>query len=833
MTNRGKHLGLMIGASLAGLAAPAWAGGAAGGAADDQTQAPQAPAARAERLNPTGRTIVLTVPAKDGPAYLGDVPLTIGADDSVSFPTDRTLQVLEPVLAPDVMTALRANLAGKPSIGPQDLVNVGINVTYDPRTLELRFEIPVEKRASRSLSVSALDQQSIGTFVRPADFSAYLNVRGSVDLYEEGPQSGFAAPVFLLNAAVRLKGPVFETDAIWSPGNNGVDFQRLGSRMVYDDTANLIRFALGDLDTQGRGFQSSPDIAGISIFRSYSVLNPQQTIRPRGDRTFTLSRNSVVEVLVNGQQVRRLQLGPGNYNLRDFPFAQGGNDIRLNVLDDTGRSEVLRFNLFLDQTQLAKGLSEFGLYAGVKAPLGLSGPVYSNQWATSGFYRRGISDRVTLGANFQADDQIKMGGVEAVFGTEFGTIGTQAAFSHTAGYGDGYALQATFQRLLQHTDGQSDSFNLFAELRSRRFAPITFLLADNQYEYELGGGYTHAFNANFYMGTNARFSKGRDARPDVHNYSLSAGYRLSPNASLTAETRYTRDSRGHEVSGFVTLTMRLGRNSSVRGEYDTRDNRTRLSYQTLHGGGVGSYNVTADVERSDFGSNVSLNASYFGNRAELGLSHFGTFTDGFGQSTGQRTSFRLGTSIAIADGVASIGRPIYDSFAVVKPHPSLNVDSVIVDPSSYGYTASTGVLGVATMPSLSSYSERTITVDVEGAKAGVDIGQGSFKLFPPYRSGYVLEVGSDYHLTALGTMLDIDGQPVALVSGKATELAHPERPAVTLFTNRQGRFGATGLAPGQWRLEMLDTKKSVYVITIPADADGVVRLGDISPVKEP
>ena len=832
MTNGGKHLGLMIGASLAALAAPAWAGTAAGSAADDQSQAPSAPAARAERLNPTGRTIILTVPGKDGPAYLGDIPLTISADDSLSFPTDRTLQVLEPVLSPDVLTALRSNLAGKAAIGPQDLVSVGINVTYDPRTLELRFEIPVEKRASRSLSVSALDQQSIGSFVRPADYSAYLNVRGSVDLYEDGPQSGFAAPVLLLNAAVRLKGPVFETDAIWSPGSNGVDFQRLGSRYVYDDTSKLIRFTLGDLDTQGRGFQSAPDIAGISFFRSYSVLNPQQVIRPRGDRTFTLNRNSVVEVLVNGQQVRRLQLGPGNYNLRDFPFAQGGNDIRLNVLDDTGRSEVLRFNLFLDQTQLARGLSEFGLYAGVKAPLGLHGPVYSNEWAMSGFYRRGINDRVTLGANFQADDRIKMGGIEAVFGTDFGTIGTQAAFSHTAGYGDGYALQATFQRLLQHSDGQSDSFNLFAEHRSRKFAPVSFLLADNQYQYELGGGYTHAFNASFYAGVNARFSKGRGTNLDVHNYSLSGGYRISPNASLTAEARYIEDSRGRQVSGFLTLTVRLGRNSSLRSEYDTRDNRARVSYQTLHGSGVGSYNLTADVERSDFGSNVSLNASYFGNRAELGLSHFGTFTRGFGQSTGQRTNFRLGTSLAIADGAASIGRPIYDSFAVVKPHPSLKVDSVIVDPSSYGYTASTGVLGVATMPSLSSYSERTITVDVEGAKAGVDIGQGSFKLFPAYRSGYVLEVGSDYHLTALGTMLDIDGQPVSLVSGKATELAHPERPAVTIFTNRQGRFGATGLAPGQWRLEMLDPKNSTYVITVPDDADGVIRLGDITPVKE-
>ncbi|MFM5947643.1 MAG: fimbrial biogenesis outer membrane usher protein, partial [Novosphingobium sp.] len=274
------------------------------------------------------------------------------------------------------------------------------------------------------------------------------------------------------------------------------------------------------------------------------------------------------------------------------------------------------------------------------------------------------------------------------------------------------------------------------------------------------------------------------------------------------------------------------RNPSVRGEYDTRDNRARLSYQTLHGSGVGSYTLTADLERSDFGSNASVNASYFSNIAELGLSHFGAFTNDFSSSTSQRTNFRFGTSLAVAGGEVSIGRPIYDSFAIVKPHKSLKVDSVIVDPSTFGYTASTGALGVATMPSLSSYSDRTVTVDVEGAKAGTDIGQGSFKLFPPYRNGYVLEVGSEYHFTALGTMLDVDGQPVSLVSGKAIELAHPDRPAVTIFTNRQGRFGATGLAPGQWRLEMLDTKNSTYVITIPEDADGVVRLGDITPVKE-
>ncbi len=832
MTYGGNRIRYLLGASLTVLAAPAYADTGAADSAADQATSPAAPAARAQRLNPTGRAIILTVPAKDGAAYLGDMPLTIGADDSLSFPAERTLQLLEPLLSPDVMTALRGSFTGKTTIGPGDFAGTGIEVAYNPRSLELVFTIPVEKRAARRVSVSALDRASVGSYVAAAPYSAYLNIRGSVDLYEDGAATGFQEPVFLLNAAVRLRLPVIETDAIYIPGSSGTDFQRLGSRVVFDDTKNLLRFTFGDLESQARGFQAAPDMAGISVLRSHSVLNPQQIIRPRGDRTFRLDRPSTVEVIVNGQQVRRLQLAPGNYNLRDFPFAQGGNDIRLNVLDDTGRTEVLRFNVFLDQTQLAKGIDEFGLYFGVKAPLGADGPIYQDQWVVSGFYRRGISDGLTLGANVQADDQIQMAGVEAMFGTPIGSFGTHLAYSSTKGYGDGFAVQATFQRLIQHRDGQADTFNLFFEHRSRRFAPVTFFLADNQYDYELGGGYTHAFSPDFYMGANARYSKGRGINPDVHSYTLSSGWRITPRATLSAEARYTEDTRGDEFSGFVTLTVRFGRTTSVRADYDTRDNRARLSYQSMHGTGVGSYNVTADAERSDFGSSLGFNANYFTNRAELGISHYGTFAGDFGDSTSQRTSFRLGTSIALAGGEVSIGRPIYDSFAIVKPHASLKKANVVVDPTPFGYTANTGTMGDATMPNLSSYSERVVTIDAEGAPSGVDIGQGSYRLFPGYRSGYVLEVGSDYHVTAMGVMLDIDGQPVSLVSGRATELAHPDRAPVTLFTNRQGRFGATGLAPGQWRIEMLDAKKSVYLITIPADAEGVVRLGEIAPAKE-
>ncbi|ALJ16173.1 fimbria/pilus outer membrane usher protein [Sphingopyxis macrogoltabida] len=834
MSRGGIRTILMLGAAgSVGLPGGALAADTAATGQDATTvvQPYAAPARPGVRYNSTGRAITLTVPAKDGANYLGDVPLTIQADDTLELPTRRTLQLLGLVLDPNFFSTLEDSLGTRATITPADLLPSGITLSYDPQTLELNFQIPAERRLARSVIVSPLDRERLGEVVRAADVSGYLNIRGTFDYVHAGGNEGFAAPLFLLDGATRIGGVVAESEAIWQPGVDGVDFQRLGSRLVYDDQENLIRWTAGDLQTIARGFQNAPDIAGISIFRSYSVLQPQQIIRPRGDRSFRLDRPSSVEVEINGQVVRRLQLNPGVYDLRDFPFTQGANNIRLSVLDDSGRSEVLNFNLFLDQTQLAKGLSEFGLYAGVKAPLGLRGPRYSDDYIVSGYYRRGLSDYLTLGVNAQFDKDSRLLGTEAVVATAVGTFATNLAVSDIDGLGTGFGGTLTFQRLIQRSDGQADTLNLFVETRSKKFGPVASFFIDNPYDFELGGGYSHAFTNQVYAGVDARYSHGRGTQPDLHSYRLNAGYRISPTASLTGDVRYEKDSRGDRVGAFLSLTIRFGRYTTARADYETRDNRTRLSFQTLKGQGVGSYNITADIDRSDVASGFNFNGNYIANRAELGLTHFGSFTDDFGHRTGQRTSFRLGTSLAFADGAFSIGRPIYDSFAIVSPHKTLKGANITLDPTPFGFTANSGTLGAATHSSLSSYADRTITVDAPNAPAGTDLGQGSFKLFPSYRSGYHLTVGSEYGVTALGTMTDIDGETVALVTGNAFELAHPERPPVTVFTNRQGRFGATGLAPGKWRVEMLDTKKSVFEIDIPDNGENIVRLGELTPVR--
>ncbi|HEY3811692.1 MAG TPA: fimbria/pilus outer membrane usher protein [Caulobacteraceae bacterium] len=794
-----------------------------------------APAAAPSRapINTTGHTINLTVPALDGAYDMGDMPISIDPNDKIEFSSQRVLDLLSKVLDQTYLQTLKTRFNGLSSVTTGSFADTGIAIVYDPKRLELVFLIPASMRASRSVSIAALDQAHMGSFAKPAQFSGYLNVRGNLDYVGAGSGGGLQDPVFALDGALNFNGVVLESSGVYQPGDANT-FQRIGTRLEYDDIPDLIRFTFGDLQATSRGFQAVPDMFGFSLFRSYGVLEPEFIARPRGDQQFTLTRASTVEIYVNGQLVRRLQLNPGNYNARDFPFTQGANNILLNVIDDTGARQTLTFSTFFDQTQLQPGLAEFGFYAGVMAPLGPDGPEYGHDWTYTGFYRRGITKDLTLGINSQGDEHDTQWGIEGVWGTPLGSFSGNAAISRVQNMGSGSAANITFQRLFQIGGGKASSFNLFFETRSSQFSSLTDTSPDNPYAWEVGGAYTQAITQDFYAGLDLRFNKGRENNRDVNSYRATMGYRITPTLGLTFDAIYDdTDITGNRknFSVVMSLTKRMTPWSSLRVDYDSKEERSTVTYQDQHGQGVGSYNLTADVEHTPSSTGFNGNFTYLGDRGELGVTSFSTFDSGFGSTTDSRTSVRFASSIAFADGTWSIGRPIYDAFAIVKPYESLKNADVIVDETQFGYEADTGHLGTATEPNLTSYATRTLAVDVPNAPAGFDIGKGAYRLFPPHRGGYLLEVGSAYSVTAIGRLIDADGKPISLLAGKAYEVALPKNPPVEIFTNREGRFGAPGLKPGKWRIVMPTEPETVFILEVPPQTIGAMRAGDLRPAN--
>lgn len=767
-----------------------------------------------------------------GDVNLGDVDMTVAPDDTINLPTGRLLDLLATVVEPKTMDTLRSALSGLPSITPGDLAGTGVNVAYDAQALALRLIMPDALRRPQRVTL-ANEAELVGTFDEPASFSAYLNARLSLDHVERGRDRGFDEPIVFLDGAARMGDFVLESEGLWQAGAAGRDFKRHGTRLVYDDVDSVLRWTAGDILTSAHGFQGSLPLAGISVQRSYGLLRPLQTIRPTGRQSFTLRRPSTVEVLVNGQVVRRMRLDPGPYDLSDFPTTYGANDVKLIITDDTGNVENLSFNLFFDQDQLEAGLSEFAFYAGIKAPRSLNGVDYTGDWAVSGFYRRGMSDRFTLGVNAQAEAGRSLAGLEAVWASPIGILAGHAAVSRTS-EAWGAAGVVTFQRDFPSSQGWGGRLNLTAEFWSNKFTVPGAPSHDVPFKRRLGANYSQNFGDSLYAAVDVQHSQRIDGGPDPLMIRGSFGWRLSRTFNLTGDFFHQRNVswRGHETGLRLALTVRLGDRSSLQASYDSAYGTSRLSYQRSGGEGVGSYSLGADLEHSSAGVNLNGNLNYTSNRAEFAVTHFSSFGRQFGLPRDARTNLRVATSLAFADGTFALGRPVQDSFAIVTGHKSLGGGEIHVDPAMGSYTASSGPLGPALKPNLSAYSDRIIAIEAPEAPLGVDLGRGSFRVFPPYRSGYRLQVGSDYFITASGRFLNREGEPLSLIAGQATELAEPEREKITVFTNSAGRFALSGLRPGRWRIDMLSEPPLTYFLEISEDAAEIVRTGDLRPAME-
>jgi outer membrane usher protein len=54
-----------------------------------------------------------------------------------------------------------------------------------------------------------------------------------------------------------------------------------------------------------------------------------------------------------------------------------------------------------------------------------------------------------------------------------------------------------------------------------------------------------------------------------------------------------------------------------------------------------------------------------------------------------------------------------------------------------------------------------------------------------------------------------------------------------MFTSRGGKFGAQGLRPGRWRIEMpTEGGATIYEFDVKDDPSGTVRIGDLHPLKQ-
>jgi outer membrane usher protein len=811
-------------------------------------------------INPTGRLIEMSVPLKMKEFYLGDISVRLTPQQEVEIPRAELKRLLADLLRANALAGLEASPGNAEHVYLSGLRQAGFDFQFDPASVSLQFKPTIEQKAQGSVAIKPRqDHVASPNLAEPALLSAYLNMRGAADYIARTPsgREGPTAPRLDLDGAARWLGVVLEAEATFEPddaslfGDGGDGFKRRGTRLVRDFEAEAIRVTAGDVEPAGTSFQYTPDLLGIGIERSYAKLQPGRGIRATSRRSFRIERPSSVDVQVNGVTVRKLSLDAGDYDLSDLPVGLGLSDVVLLIEDDTGQRNQLEFSVFLDNELIEPGLSEWGLAAGVPTRLRHGEPDYGGEdYAATGFYRLGLLEKLTGEAHLQLDRDTAMGGLGFIVGTPLGLLSLEGAASITQAGAPGVAFDGQFAAAsFEDGAGRRHALRFSARATSPDFTAAIPGDDGPGPEPEDGPDFGDWLALTASYGTELPFDI---AAHLTAGYALSDGERgdgfqadLSLSRPLGGEMSlglsggyYARDYGAADLNVMASLAWRPDRRSSLTTRYESRGGRSGVSYdRRSEGHGVGSWQASIDLSREapDAGGeeHVGVNGgvSYQANRAELALTQQSRLAGLDTDDIDQRTSLRIESALAFADGHLALGRPVSNGFAIVAPTAGLADSHVTVggDGNGGGYAAATDLLGPALVPSVSPYTPNRIDFDVDALPPGYDLGDGLFDLSPKHRSGYALKVGSAYTVTALGTLIGSDGAPVALLTGTAREAAHPDK-TVELFTNREGRFSAAGVAPGKWLIEVAGDPPAQFELDVPEGAVGLHRAGELRPV---
>lgn len=753
------------------------------------------------------------------------VPVTATVTEVLTVAPSLLAAALEPILSEDARQRLAALGPGQVAIAT--LGELGFLVRLDPQTLSVVVDVPAALRAFERFSLINLDQYPEAKQIYPSRLSA--GVTGSlsiIDNSDDGIDPAIRAGFTGFANIGGLNGINIDYGGALDFQNGAVDFRRDAIVAFMDRPEQALRYAAGDLFPVLPVLGGSAPILGVSVQRSYQLLQPVRIIRPTGRRSFLLEQPGTVEVYSNGILINRFAAGPGPIDLADIPVANISNNISIVVEDGFGRRELDSFSLANDVNLLGAGLDEFSLSAGVLRDVNEVGFSYLDDWIVAGNYQRGLTERVTAGAHVAATQDFQNLGGSVAFAGFRGVALVEGAGSRSAGGLEGFSASLSYRGGNFLPQGTNDVLTARFEYFSEDFATLSDPQSVGDDRWRLSLDYRFELSERTSVLLGGAYADRHSVAGSDQFVTAGLNHRIGRlQAAVTG--RWSRDALGREeVGGFVTLSAIFGTRTIATGTYDSTSNTSRLELTRTRRAQTPDYSYRVGVQRRPGLSEAFGQASYFHPRFEADARVIGDLEND-GPARGRTAAFRLQTGIGFADGSFALGRDTGRGFYLVRRHESLgDADLTLFQGRSRTLPlASSGGLGPAVAPVTTAYQPTELTVDVNGAPTGYDVGDTRFVVLPGARSGVVVEVGSEAYRWRLATLF-ADGEPVELAYGELINLATDERQS--FFTNATGRASFASLAPGDYEIRLSERAFRARFTVLDTDAPftemGVINL---------
>ncbi len=750
---------------------------------------------------------------------------------------EAVLRMLRPRLRTEIVDGLAAQVDAAGWLGRDAIEAVGLHTAFDPRRFEVAITTDPRLRNKDMLYLGGRPPNVRSDALRPAPVSAFVNLNATaaersettLGVHSRATQLAFAADGALAAGPAVLEGQAYG-DSLAARS-----FHRGDVRLIHDRPEQALRFSAGDLRYPVVGYQTIVDMGGVSAARDFS-LQPFLRDYQSGQFEFHLEQPAEVRIYVNNSLASTVQLPAGTHDIRGLTPAVGLNDTRLVIQDAAGRIQTLDFSFIYTPLLLEKDRDAFSYNAGFRRNLVDGEYRYdSASPVVSAAYLRGVTAETTLGGYLQADTKRTVLGLQSLHAFRTSALQLDAAVRRTDSAPWGVAAKADWVRLPDPQGTSAIQWQLTLEYLGADFGNLNETLPSNRSRLNFYSGAAMPAGPGSTLLLTASYQPASGAGT-VDSYGLAAGwnYRWGKFTTLSLSLRHRRSSQGVQQNGLffgLTYSFSDARNNFFAAKELESDVASASWSSQRPGNESGPYGFASARAGADDVRQYRVGGGFHGQQGLVEAwqdgNRVGTPN---GPSDHDQTVAHLQTAVVYAGGAAGLVSQVRENFVIVRGKEGMADTAIKVDPDSTG-----GARGrsrwftPAVVADLASYQVRDLRVEPVDPPIGSAPEKLSFAAAAAYKSGFLLELGKEQKIVAVGRLVDAMGQGIAHVTLEVRRVGDEVAKPLVIFTGRTGRFQLPDVRPGRYELRPVAiTTWERVIVEVREAPEGVHRLGDVS-----
>ena len=588
---------------------------------------------------------------------------------------------------------------------------------------------------------------------------------------------------------------------------------------IIDDTTRLTRYHVGDAIVGTGPLGGSLQVAGVAVSRDFS-LDPYFIRYPTTGLSGVVTTPSRVDLYVNNQLVRSLQVPPGAYQLANLALPTGAADTRVVVRDAFGGQQEFGGSYYVTTSILSRGLQQFQYAFGAErlrpfdTMWDYGGPVLTST------HRIGLTDALTLGGRIEMESGLvstgptlatrlgRFGALEVTTGASYagrrGGLAGGIAYEYVARPG---SLSVAWREASEGYENLT-SRRMLLRMRREVLASTTARLT------------THVTVSAGWQAQDADLEIGSVRRASVSS-SISLARRIALFVSATRSRLDGLWSNG----AFAAMSLNVGPRATASLSTESTAGRTTAGLNLQQSAPVGP-GIGYRLQASGLGAGSDLVDGELRAQTTWGqLDVRQSFTGGTRETWAQVN----GALVAIGGRIMAT-RPVQDGFALVRV-PDVEGVRAYVSHQEMGRTDRRGDLLV---PNLLAYYGNQISIADADVPADRTLSYKQLLLATPYRGGAIAEFPATRDWRVAGS-LTLQGHPEALRGQRALDArvtVETPRGPMDSWLGAGGEFYLEGLAPGSYVLQVTagDIRCEATLVVPTSDAP-VIRAGELACVR--